>query len=422
MTLTLPENSLPKVGWLSHRKLVILFWIAGAIAVAGMAYSGAVGWDAQIYFKALQNLRRGEHPYAVGIAAQRAWANRPANSPPEHVPFTYVYSPMTLPLLRVLMVLPDRMLAVLYGLAVAAGFLLQLWAGFQMAEEPERRWLALLLPAVAFFPGLITDDVILSGNISYILYGVVLAAAVPGWKRGRWLWFYVAVVTASVVKIPMLTLLAFPVLVSRRQWFPAGGTAVVGLGLFFLQARIWPDQFHEYLLAVRLVFDTVHDFGFGPAGVLGKTLWHMGRSYSPASTILYVISSCAVGIVALVLARRVSVEKIPQEMWVPVALVATVLFYPRIMKYDLTAYTIPMLLIAVRTVRAAAEGAPGLNNGGLLSSVRAKAALGATFLLAANVITVTGPQYIPVELMVLLAVFTAGVWSVCRVTCGRQPA
>jgi hypothetical protein len=410
MTLTLPENSLLKVGWLSHRKLVILFWIAGAIAVAGMAYTGAVGWDAQIYFRAMQNLRHGEDPYAVGIAAQRAWQSRPVDSPPEHVPFTYVYSPMTLPLLRVLMVLPDRLLAALYGLMVAAGFLLQLWAGFQMAEERERRWLALLLPAVAFFPGLITDDVILSGNISFILYGLVLAAAVRGWKQDRWFWFYVAVLAASVVKIPMLTLLAFPVLVGRRQWLPAGGSAAAGLLLFAVQARIWPEQFREYLLAVRLVFDTVHDFGFGPAGVLGKTLWHMGRSYSPATTILYVIFASVVSILALVLARRVRRGNLSQQTWVPVALVATLLFYPRIMKYDLAPYTIPMLLIACRTLRNPAEGSSAAKP----SLITPKAAIGLICFLAANVITVTGPASVPVELTLLLAVFALGVRSISQ--------
>lgn len=402
---------MPQVGWLSHQKLVILFWIAGAIALAVMAYTGAVGWDAQIYFKAMQNLRHGEDPYAVGIAAQRLWQNRPADSPPEHVPFTYVYSPMTLPLLRLLMRLPDRLLAVLYGFAIAAGFLLQLWAGFQMATERERRWLVLLLPAVAFFPGLITDDVILSGNISFVLYGLVFAAAVAGWKQGRWLWVYVAVLAASVVKIPMLTLLAFPVLVGKRQWLPASGAAVAGLLLFGVQAVIWPELFREYLLAVRLVFDTVHDFGFGPAGVLGKTLWHMGRSYSPATTVLYVVFACGAGILMLRLARRAQLGKISQETWVPVALVATLLFYPRIMKYDLAPYTIPMLLIACRTLRGAAESTTPEKRG-LLSHVTSKAAIGVVCFLAANLITVVGPASVPVELMVLLAVFTLGVWSI----------
>lgn len=400
------------LGGVSLRKILILFWAAALIAVAAMAYTGPVGWDAQIYWKAVQNLRDGGDPYAVGIAAQQAFQSRPSPNPADHVPFAYVYSPMTLPLLRFLMVLPNWLLGALYGLAVAAGFSLELWAGFQMAEEHERPWLALMLPAVAFFPGLITDDALLSGNIAYLLYGLILAAAVPGWKRGRWFWYYVAVLAASIVKVPLLTLLAFPILVGKRQWVPASGTAVAGLLLVGAQARLWPVQFHEYLVALRLVFDEVHDFGFGPAGVFGRTLWQMGWSYSFASTILYLISTCTVGIIVLVLAKRVRENKITRETWIPVALVATLLFYPRIMKYDLAALTVPMLLIGWRTLRSAVPySSPGIFEV-RPSWFTGKFVVGVFCFGAANVITVAGPSYMPVELMALLTVFACGASSI----------
>ncbi len=387
------------------------FWLAAALAVAAMAYTGAVGWDAEIYWGAVQDLRHGQDPYAVGIAAQLAFQNRPASSPPQHVPFAYVYSPLTLPLLRLLSAIPGWLLGLLYGIAIAVGFLLQLWAGFQMAEERERKWLALLLPAVAFFPGLITDDVILSGNIAFILYGLILAAAVLGWKRGHWFWYYVAVVVASVVKTPTLTMLAFPVLVGRRQWIPAASAAGAGLGLFGVQWLIWPQQFREYLFALRLVFDEVHDFGFGPAGVLSKILWQMGKPYSRPSTIVYLMCSCAVGLVLLRLKRRVDLGQMTKDVWIPVALVGTLFFYPRIMKYDLAPFTIPMLLIVWRKLRNSAGSASSDQTGGWPSRSAGKAILFVVCFLAANIITVAGPAWVPVELMVLLAVFGVGVWS-----------
>jgi glycosyl transferase family 87 len=400
------------LGGVSLRKILVLFWVAAIIAVAAMAYTGPVGWDAQIYSQAVQNLRDGGDPYATGIAAQQAFHNRPARTPADHVPFAYVYSPMTLPLLRFLMVLPNWLLGALYGLAVAAGFFLELWAGFQMAEEHERPWLALMLPAVAFFPGLVTDDALLSGNVAYVLYGLMLAAAVPGWKRGRWFWFYVAVLAASIVKVPLLTLLAFPILVGKRQWVPASSTAVTGLLLFGAQARLWPAQFREYLVALRLVFDEVHDFGFGPAGVFGRTLWQMGRSFSFASTILYLVSTCTVGMIVLLLARRVRAQKITQETWIPVAFVATLLFYPRIMKYDLAALTIPMLLIAWRTLSSASRySSPRIFEDGP-SWLTRKVVTGVFCFGAANVITVAGPAYIPVELTAFLTIFLYGAWSI----------
>ena len=61
-----------------------------------------------------------------------------------------------------------------------------------------------LLPFAVFFPGLLCDTTIVAENIAYPLYGLILAAAIPGWKRNKWLWFYAAVIAASIVKVPML--------------------------------------------------------------------------------------------------------------------------------------------------------------------------------------------------------------------------
>ena len=385
-----------------------------------MAYTGPAGWDAQIYWRAVQNLRHGEDPYRVGIAAQLAFQDRHAANPAEHAPFTYVYSPMTLPLLRLLTSVPGWVLAALYGLLVAGGFLLQLWAGFQMAEESERKWLRVMLPAIAFFPGLVTDDTILSGNIGYVLYGLILATGVPGWKRGRWLWYYVAVLVASIFKAPLLTMIAFPVLVGKRQWLPAGITAAAGLGLFAVQAWIWPEQFREYLVAIRLMFDIVHDFGFGPAGVFGKTLWRMGRPYSLASIILYLISSCLIGVVLLMVRRRVGLGQVARMTWVPVALVGTLLFYPRIMRYDLAAFSVPMLLIGWRTFRKVTGSSAQPASRRKFSWLTPKAATFVVCFLATNIITVVGPMWVPVELTALLAIFILGVGSAYQ-TQGLDP-
>lgn len=424
-------------------RLIVLFWMGAIIAVAVMARVQPAGWDAHVYWKAIQSLRRGADPYAEGIAAQRAFPHRPAPSAPEQCVFTYVYSPLTLPLLRLLAALPGGLLGVLYGLALAAGTLLEVWSGFQMAVERERRWLALMLPAVAFFPGLIVDDVILSGNAAYILYGLILAAAVPGWKSGRWFWYYLAVLAASICKAPMLTLLTFPILVGKRQWVPACTTAAAGLMLFAVQSRLWPELFREFLLAVRLQFDWNHDFGFSPAGLLGKILWAMGRPYSPATTVLYLVFASVLGIVLLELARRVRLDKAPRETWIPVALVGTFLLNPRIMKYDLAAITVPMLLIGWRTLRYALKDS---SSGKLGRSLRfiggtptgaapparsasnrqnrpnlALVLVGSACFLTPNLLSATGPPWWPIELAVLLAVFTLGIWSLYLPQLEAQP-
>ncbi len=423
-------SSQTNVRWFSRSRLVILFWIAAIVSMVIMATTGPAGWDARIYGKAIQYVRHGIDPYAAGIAEQQAFRNRPASSVAEHVPFAYVYSPLTLPLLRLLAFLPDWLLALFWTAVVAAGFLLQLWAGFQMATKDERPWLALMLPAVAFFPALVTDDVILSGNVAFILYGLVLAAAVPGWKRGRWLWFYLAVLLASIFKAPLLILLAFPVLVGKRQWLPAISAASAGLLLIAAQARLWPQIFHEYLLAVRLVFDEVHDFGYGPAGVLGRALWKMGRPYSLAFALGYLAFAVALGIVLLLLAHRVRKYNLARETWIPVAFVGTLLFYPRIMKYDMAAITIPMLLIGWRTVRNAWNGfsqrdVPGGPRSiddqetetslslpsipGPHRSILPMVLVGAGCFLVPNLMMVAGPAWWPVELVVILGIFAMGI-------------
>jgi len=408
------------VDWILHHRLAALFWVAAAIALAAMAHFGSIGWDAQGYWQAAQEVHRGSDPYAEDLAALRTFHERLASNPAEPRPFVYVYSPATLPSLRLLAMFPAWLLGLLYEAAVATGAAIELWAGFQMADQRERRWLALVLPAVVFFPGLVTDDVILSGNVAYLLYGGILLGATAGWKRGRWLWFYVAVLIASVFKTPFLAFLAFPVLVDMRQWIRSGLAAVAGALIFAAQALLWPGLFREYLSSLLLVFDYLHDFGFGPASVLGMYLWRRGLPTATATTILFLVCAVVIGIVLLMLARRVRAGNLPAEAWVPVALVGTALLNPRMMKYDLAAITVPMLLMGGRTLRlwwdsqgttekAAAENSSGA---GKDRSRRALIVVGAVlFFLIPNVITSVGPSWFPAEFLVLLAIFAMGVYS-----------
>jgi hypothetical protein len=405
-------------GQFSRSRLIVLFWIAGVIALAAMAYTGAVGWDAKGYWKAVQSVHHNSDPYAEDIVALQGFHERLATNPAEPRPFVYVYSPLTLPLLRALSIVPASLVALLYGVLVAVGAAIQLWAGFQMANERERRWLALVLPAVVFFPGLVTDDVILSGNVAYLLYGGILLGATAGWKRGEWTWYYIAVLIASVFKTPFLAFLAFPVLIDARQWVRSGITAVAGVLIFLAQARVWPELFHEYLKSLLLVFDWLHDFGFGPASILGLYLWRRGRPTATPITILFVVCAGVIGIVLLVLARRVRRGNLPPEAWVPVALVGTALLNPRVMKYDLAAITVPMLLIGGRVLRL-------LSNSGDASSGDSTAVknppgrmlilVGSVlFFLIPNLITVAGPSWFPAEFLVLGSIFVMGVWSLFR--------
>jgi hypothetical protein len=230
--------------------------------------------------------------------------------------------------------------------------------------------------------------------------------------------------------MPFLALLAFPVLVDRRQWLPSGMTAIAGVLIFAWQMRLWPSMFREYLLTLRLMLDTGDSFGFGPAGTLGKALWRRGLPFSSATTIVYLVFACVVGIVLLFLARRVREWDLPRETWIPIALMGTFLLNPRIMKYDIAAITVPMLLIGWRALRLALDGPADERLGdntlgtGQHGSKRTLILVASACFLVPNVITVAGPTWVPeepVRLVVLLAIFTMGVWSLYQSRPEVQP-
>lgn len=406
----------PHVRGLTRRCFIILFSTAAAAVVIVMAVIGPVGWDAQICRKTIQTVRQGADPYAAGMAEELAVHIGPA-ARQVRARSLYAYSPLTLPLLRLLARLPSWFLGTLFWLSLTGGFVLQLMAGFQLADEHERRWLAFLLPAAAFFPGLITDDAILSGNPAYILYGLILMAAIAGWKREQWSWFYLAVLAASIFKAPMLTLLAFPVLVGKRQRFPAAGVGAAGLLLIAAQARFWPELFREYLATIHLMFEVGHDFGYGPVGILGQALWSQGLPYSSETTVMYLAFVGTIGLILLFFSYQARAEILSRDLWLPVALVGTFLLNPRIMKYDMAAITIPMLLIASRGLRAILNNGThtGANeNPDAASSNRTLILVGAGCFLIPNLMTVFASAAWPVELLVLLAVFALGVRSFSR--------
>jgi len=406
----------------SSKHILALFALGAAIAAAVMAFTGTAGWDAEVYWKAAQSVHRGIDPYASGIAAQQAFHDMGQISMHPHSPMTYVYSPITLPLLRIIGSVPAWIAGTLYSIALAGGFALQLWAGWQMATTSERRWLRFLLPAVAFFPGLLSDDVLLSGNVVYLLYGLIMAAAVRGWKRNQWSWYYAAVLAASCCKAPLLTLLAFPLLVGRRQWIRAGLMGGVGCLLFSIQERVWPDLFNEYLEAVRLQFDWNIDFGVGPAGLLGKALVEAGLPYSVPTTVVYGIFASVVMIILLRTARKFQNDSEARLEWLPIAFIGTILLNPRVKEYDVAILTVPMLLVSYRLLRMIWDAAniqlndrvgyrdPNKQN---YRTAIPFVLMACGWFLAINC-AADGDTWKPLECALLIGTFGAGSWSMLR--------
>jgi Glycosyltransferase family 87 len=329
-------------------KVLLCLVLTTPVVVFTIACANAhrVGWDYLVYRSAAQQLLATCDPYAHAITAQREFYRHPHRiDGPIPFPVVYVYPPMTLPLLAAFGKLSAPTSAAVFAVLTGIGIALMIWAGWQMATKTEREWLFWLIPFVPLFPGLTLSSAIYSENIAYFLYGLMMATAVPGWKRNRWSMFYFAVVLASTFKAPLLFMLAVPVVFGTRQLWRTIAAGFVGVALFAVQPLIWPSLFQEYLVAVRQQFDFNKDFGFSPSGVLSDYLVHAGMSYTAASLIFQL--TFAAGVIAILRWVRNS-ACLSHPYCIPLGFVGVFLLNPRIMRYDVAALTIPLLLIVTR--------------------------------------------------------------------------
>jgi hypothetical protein len=357
------ENTFLSIRNLAQRGIVLRFvWIAALISLAGLVLTATKtepsawltpgrGWDVDIYYRAMQAVSAGQDPYAVGLARQTA-----AEATGHHA-FTYVYPPLTLLALRAANLFPAWMVAALYWILYAVAFAGIVWTATQFfrpsdRDIKDRSVMQYAVPLAVFFPGLMPDDVILSGNIAYIFYGLIFTAAVLGWRRGVWRWFYLAVLLAACFKLPFLTLLAIPPLAGERQWLKSTSVGAAGVGLFAVQYWLWPVQFREYMQSVSLQFQFNGDFGLSPAGVFGRFLYEQGLPYSAPSTIAFLIYGAFLFAALYSFSILYRDRRISAEIWIPVLMVGTILLNPRIMQYDAHAIALPMALILTRSVEA----------------------------------------------------------------------
>lgn len=330
--------------------LAAVFWLCAIISIVIWAFSPSVspGWDLHVYGNAVRSLRIGHDPYLDGIAVQRVFHAHLAEHPNAPPPFTYVYSPISLPLLRWLCRFPLQWVGGVYWLVYAVCAVAAIWVGMQAAEPEERNVFMLLAPVAIFFPGLLQNDVLFSGNIAYVIYGLIFLTAMIGWRKGEWVWFYLVAIAASCCKAPLLSLLAIPILSSRKQWWAACVTAVCGVGLFVMQSVLWPATFQHYLTAVELQFSYNHDFSCSPAGLLADALYNV-IPYTVTSAVFYLVYAIPVFVILFYLSRRYLDGELSLEQWMPVMLTGVVLLNPRIMEYDVASIALPMALVAWRS-------------------------------------------------------------------------
>jgi hypothetical protein len=349
---SLNTNSLsirPEKRRLSLTILLIALWTMALAAVPLRNLFEKPAWDVRIYLQGVDSVRAGHDPYADAIAVQRTYHDHRELLPAAMTtPFSYVYSPITLPVLRFVATHPLWLSGVLYWSLYALGVFAQIWAGFQLADSTEARVFLFCLPAAAFFPGLLASDILWSGNVAFILYGAALFCAVLGWRRNRWTWFYLAVIAASCVKAPLLSLLVIPPLSAPRQWLRATAAAAIGLALFAAQPLLWPSLFKHYLQAVELQFSFNRDFGSSPAGIVSGILFDHHLPYSPAGYLFYLAYVLPIFALMVWLSREYLRGRFTIQQWAPVLLVGVLLLNPRILEYDEIMVAIPLALVLWR--------------------------------------------------------------------------
>ena len=326
---------------------VLILWVLVLSAIPITLMFTPAGWDVGVYHSAMGSLAANRDPYADAIAIQRVYHAQqfhPAGDPP----YSYVYSPITLPLLSILTHSPMWVTALGYWIIFAFGVVAEISVAGCVAEATERDFVLYLAPVSIFFPGLLANGIILGGNIVYVLYGMVLLCACVGWKRHRWLYFYLAVLIASCVKAPLLSLAVIPIFSERKQTKAFCITVSLGLTLFAMTPLLWPTLFKHYLEAVELQFSFNHDLGCSPAGLLSELLISRRIPYSAAGLMFYLAYALPILAVLRHLSKSFFLGLLTLQQWMPVLLVGTILLNPRVLEYDLAAITIPLALIARR--------------------------------------------------------------------------
>jgi hypothetical protein len=392
--------------WHWNRRMIPwVFWFCSFATVAAIVKADAPGWDLQVYTQAIEWIRAGQDPYVQSISAQRAFDEQHDPRISEPRPLTYVYSPITLPVLRLAGTITPWLRDGLYWLAYALAILAQIWVMMQLPDKRERQTFIFLAPAAMFFPGLLQHNVLFSGNLVYILYGLIFSAAYRGWKNGKWGCFYAAVLISSCCKAPLLTLLAMPLFSAQKQWRAVAASAAAGIILFAGQAWLWPQRFNNYLQAVEWQLRYNRDFGFAPSGMLGRALLDSGLPYLGASTALYLLFSMAMLGALDYFSRLFFRGQYPFELWAPVMLIGTVLLNPRIKEYDVAILTLPMALLWYRLF------------GSAIGSKHWAAIIGSILLLALNVIAHVGNGWIFTEMILMLALLAGGCRQLTRQKC-----
>lgn len=327
----------------SSQWLLTALWVAALVPVAGMfVFLPDNCWDLRVTTEALRYVRLGLDPYAASIAHEQAEAAL------GHRVFIYWYPPISILFLRAINVIPELLRSLMFWAAYVAGFGLQLWGASRYALPTERNKLRFLLPLTIFFPAFVPSDCILSGNLAIPMYGAIMAASVPGWRDGRWGWFYGAVLASSLLKPPMLVWLIVPWLIGSAQLVPSALAAFCGVDAFILQRVIWPERFASFMISIRHALP--YETNYSAVGMFYRTAQQFGHPPSRLLAAFLVLFSTVIVALLAYFAYECKRGNLAGQSLAAIVLVSTAILAPRLKEYDLLPLTIPMALILLRAV------------------------------------------------------------------------
>jgi hypothetical protein len=200
-------------------------------------------------------------------------------------------------------------------------------------------WLTLPFALLLFFasPNFTGVRALCTLNIASTAYCVAFLAAVPGLKRERWLWFYLAVLVAASIKIIFLSLLLLPLFAGRRQWrnslLCGGGVLLVNL----LEKTLVPGLYAGY--QASLVRGIVQEGAYG-FGVFGIVAAYGYKLHIPEPTGAFVVAAlqnfALLGVLFFLQfrLRRVEWTESMRSAWLALVVTAVILLNPRLLQYD----------------------------------------------------------------------------------------
>ncbi len=301
------------------KPLYLWLWLVAAIALFFVTNRLGlwVFWDAKVYARAIHDWRIGQNPYSLADPA-----------------LLFIYPPLFLRLGAFFAaVLPGHGGWFLYVPIYAACSLAlpYLLARYYLRQSWLSPTCALVL--VAMEPRFAGLTALRSGNISNIFYFVALAAAVPGLRRNRWTYFYLAVFLIAIVKLNFLVVLLIPLLIGRQQWMKSCLCALCAIATYPLQKIASPQLFDGFRTAMSAQIAERGSYGYGVMriGVQVQTMLH-----HPIGALPWVLQIVfMLGLVAAMFAlRRRFNPGNASALWIALVLLATILCNPRILAYD----------------------------------------------------------------------------------------